>query len=116
MRRLQSVRSSLFFAAFLPNIQIVGGEIVKNFSSLGQLLPSTPSAAQTLRAVHARPEFQRCLTRKSRRRSRHRAQAYRYGPSFKRVSKLAQAYSASTFFIFFIAATSIWRMRSALTP
>ena len=26
------------------------------------------------------------------------------------------AYSASVFFIFFIAATSIWRMRSALTP
>ena len=28
----------------------------------------------------------------------------------------AYAYSASAFFIFFIAATSIWRMRSALTP
>ena len=28
----------------------------------------------------------------------------------------AQAYSASAFFIFFMAATSIWRMRSALTP
>ena len=27
-----------------------------------------------------------------------------------------QAYSASAFFIFFIAATSIWRMRSADTP
>jgi hypothetical protein len=30
MRRLQSGRSGLFFAAFLPNIQIFGGKIVKN--------------------------------------------------------------------------------------
>ena len=32
------------------------------------------------------------------------------------LAALAQAYSASAFFIFFMAATSIWRMRSALTP
>jgi hypothetical protein len=30
MRRLQSGRSGPFFAAFLPNIQIFGGEVVKN--------------------------------------------------------------------------------------
>jgi hypothetical protein len=30
MLRLQSVRSGLFFAAFLPDIQIFGGDIVKN--------------------------------------------------------------------------------------
>jgi hypothetical protein len=47
MRRLQSVRSGLFFAAFLPTIQIFGGEIVKNQSTLGPLFASTPSAAQT---------------------------------------------------------------------
>jgi hypothetical protein len=29
-RRLQIGRSGLFFADFLPNIQIFGGEIVKN--------------------------------------------------------------------------------------
>jgi hypothetical protein len=46
VRRLQSVRSGLFFAAFLPNIQISGGEIVKNQSALGPLFASTPSAAQ----------------------------------------------------------------------
>jgi hypothetical protein len=44
VRRLQSVRSGLFFAAFLPNIQIFGGEIVKNYPrwghfSLRRLLP-----------------------------------------------------------------------------
>ena len=44
MRRLQSVRSGLFFAAFLPNIQIFGYEIVKNYPrwghfSLRRLLP-----------------------------------------------------------------------------
>jgi hypothetical protein len=46
MRRLQSVRSGLFFAACQPNIQIFGGEIVKNQSALGPLFASTPSAAQ----------------------------------------------------------------------
>jgi hypothetical protein len=35
MRLLQSVRSGLFFAAFLPNIQIFGGEIVKNYPRWG---------------------------------------------------------------------------------
>ena len=35
MRRLQSGRSGLFFAAFLPHIQIFGGEIVKNYRRWG---------------------------------------------------------------------------------
>ena len=35
-RRLQIDRSGLFFADFLPNISIFGGEIVKNYPGWGQ--------------------------------------------------------------------------------
>jgi hypothetical protein len=43
-RRLQIDRSGVFFANFLPNIQILGGKIVKNYPrwgtfSLRRLLP-----------------------------------------------------------------------------
>jgi hypothetical protein len=40
-RRLQIDRSGLFFAAFLPNIQILGGEIVKNYPRWGRFSLST---------------------------------------------------------------------------
>ncbi|CDS50968.1 hypothetical protein [Polaromonas sp. CG9_12] len=40
-RRLQIDRSGLFFPAFLPNIQILGGEIVKNYPRWGRFSLST---------------------------------------------------------------------------
>ena len=59
MRRLQSVRSGLFFAACLPNIQIFGGEIVKNYPrrghfSLRRLLPPRLLARPNKRLVPPR--------------------------------------------------------------
>ena len=45
-RRLQIDRSGLFFVAFLPNIQILGGEVDKNYPRWGQFSLSTTQARQ----------------------------------------------------------------------